>query len=294
MITRRRFLGASAAALVGSAHAAHAEPAAAGAAPVLFVSHGTPLFMPGNEPRIAELRAWGAKLPTPRGIVVMTPHFAARTLQLGRSGPGFAMYNLPGFFKKQLAPDLEYATPSSEALATRLEGLLGQSLERPERRGFDHTTWMPLKSLLPNASVPVIELGYPFPSAKEAFALGRRLAPLRDEGILFLASGGMTHNLAASPAPGEPHAAGAQAPSFVAEFDAWAAERITKRAVDDLVDFRHRAPAVELAHPDDGAHYRVLLVALGIALHAQKPVREIRFPIAGIEASQSKRCVELV
>lgn len=292
MITRRHFLGAGAFALAASARTLRAEPPPASAAPVLFISHGTPLFMPGNEARIAELRAWGATLAKPRGIVVMTPHFASRTMQLGRSGPGFAMYNLPGFFKKQLAPDLEYVTPPSEALASRLEGLLGQRLERPERRGFDHSTWMPLKSLLPSAAVPVIELGYPFPSAKEAFALGRRLAPLRDEGILFLASGGMTHNLAASPAPGQPHAASAT-PSFVTDFDAWAADRIAKRAVDDLVDFRHRAPAVELAHPDDGAHYRVLLVALGIALHSQRSIRDVRFPIEGVEATQSKRCVEL-
>jgi 4,5-DOPA dioxygenase extradiol len=261
------------------------------AAPVLFVGHGTPLFMPGNEARIQELGAWGATIPTPRGIVVMTPHFASRTLQLGRTGPGFAMYNLPGAFKKQLAPDLEYATPPSDALAQRLEGLLGHGTERPERRGFDHTTWMPLKSLFPRASVPVVELGYPFPSAREGFKLGRKLAPLRDEGILFMASGGMTHNLAAGTRPGE--GAGKETPGFVTEFDAWAAEHITKRAVDELIDFRHKAPAVELAHPDDGAHYRVLLVALGIALHARSAAQTIRFPISGIEAAQSKRCVEL-
>jgi 4,5-DOPA dioxygenase extradiol len=203
------------------------------------------------------------------------------------------MYNLPGAFKKQLAPDLEYATPPSEALALRLEGLFGHALERPQRRGFDHTTWMPLKSLFPRADVPVLELGYPFPSAKDGFELGRKLAPLRDEGILFVASGGMTHNLAAGPTPGDPGAARAETPSFVAEFDAWAVERIAKRAVDDLIDFRQRAPAVELAHPDDGAHYRVLLVAMAVALHARAAAQDVRFPITGVEAAQSKRCVQL-
>jgi 4,5-DOPA dioxygenase extradiol len=293
MISRRELMGAGVSALLAaSARAARAEPASsATAAPVLFVSHGTPLFMPGNETRIDELRAWGATIPRPRGIVLMTPHFAARALELGRTGPGFAMYNLPGIFKRQLPPDLEYATPPSEALAERVEGLLGRTVARPERRGFDHTTWMPLKSLFPRADVPVLELGYPFPSPREGFELGRKLAPLRDEGILFVASGGMTHNLAAAPLPGEPSSK--EAPSFVTEFDAWAADRVARRAVDDLVDFRHKAPAVELAHPDDGAHYRVLLVALGVALHARSAAEAIRFPITGVEAAQSKRCVEL-
>lgn len=292
MISRRGLMsgGASALALAASARVARAD-AAATAAPVLFVSHGTPLFMTGNESRVAELRAWGATIPTPRGIVLMTPHFAERKLQLGRTGPGFAMYNLPGVFKKRLAPDLEYTTPPSVGLAERVEAVLGQAIERPERRGFDHTTWMPLKSLFPRADVPVLEVGYPFPSPQAGFELGRKLAPLRDEGILFVASGGMTHNLAAIPLPGEQLRPAVL--SFVSEFDAWAAACIARRAVDDLIDFRHKAPAVELAHPDDGAHFRVLLVALGVALHARNPVQDIRFPITGVEAAQSKRCVEL-
>jgi len=294
MISRRRLMsgGASALALTlaGPSRVARAEAGSA-AAPVLFISHGTPLFLRGNEGRIAELRAWGATLPKPRGIVVITPHFASRTMELGRTGPGFAMANLPGAFQKLLGPDVTYATPPSEALAQRIEGLMGHAIARPERRGFDHTTWMPLKSLFPSADVPVLELGYPFPSPQEGFALGRKLAPLRDEGVMFVASGGMTHNLAATALPGGPPRS--DVPSFVTEFDAWAAERITRLAVDDLIDFRHKAPAVELAHPDDGAHYRVLLVALGVALHARTPAREARFPITGVEAAQSKRCVQL-
>src|SRR5207344_249803 len=135
------------------------------------------------------LRAWGRGIAMPRGIVVMTPHFAARRLQLGPTGPGFAMYNLPPRFKRLLRQDLDYKTPPSTELGTRIEALLGRALPRSERRGFDHTTWMPLLSLFPAADVPVLELGYPYVPESEAFALGQRLAPLRDEGILFLASG---------------------------------------------------------------------------------------------------------
>lgn len=296
MISRRHLLGGGASALAlafaGAERAARADAGSAvAAAPVIFISHGTPLFLRGNERRVEELRAWGATIAKPRGIVLITPHFASRKMQLGRTGSGVAMANLPGAFLKHLGTDVTYATPPSDALAQRIEALFGHPIERPERRGFDHTTWMPLKSLFPHADVPVLEMGYPFPSAKEGFALGRTLAPLRDEGILFVASGGMTHNLAATVLPGGP--SGSETPSFVTEFDAWAAERVAALAVDDLIDFRHKAPAVELAHPDDGAHYRVLLVALGVALHARTAARQVRFPITGIEAAQSKRCVAL-
>lgn len=281
-LSRRALLGAGLA--LGTTSSRALAGATLGPARVLYVSHGTPLMLPGNEVRVAQLRAWGAAIARPRGIVVMTPHFAARQLQLGPSGPGFAMYNLPLRFKRQLPQDLEYTTPPSTALAERIESLLGRALPRPERRGFDHTTWMPLCSLFPAADMPVLELGYPYVPESEAFALGQRLAPLRDEGVLFLASGGMTHNLGVLEG---------RAPNWATEFDAWASETIARRDADTLIDWRSKAPAADLAHPDDGGHFRVILTALGVALHARAPAGNVSFPISGFEGAVSLRCAEL-
>jgi 4,5-DOPA dioxygenase extradiol len=265
-----------------SATGAEAEKAPAS---VLFVSHGTPLMLPGNEARVAKLREWGAGIVKPRGIVVMTPHFAARDLQLGTTGPGFAMYNLPPRFKRQLRQELEYQTPPSAELARRVESLLGGPLRHnPQRPGFDHTTWMPLLSLFPAADVPVLELGYPYVPEAEAFALGRRLAPLRDEGVVFLASGGMTHNLGVLEGA---------TPSWASDFDQWASEALARQDADSLLAWRTKAPAVDLAHPDDGAHFRVVLMALGVALGARTTAKRVAFPIAGFEGAVSLRCVEL-
>lgn len=252
--------------------------------PVLFVNHGSPLFLPDQEPRRAALRRWGATIAAPRGIVVMTPHFASRGLMLGRSDAGFAMYNLPRGLKARLPDDLDYASPPSHSLAARVDALLGPGLARPERRGFDHSTWMPLKCLFPAASVPVVELGYPYVTPTAAFALGRKLAPLRADGVVFVASGGLTHNLAA--------AHDATPATWATEFDEWASDRLSKLAVDHLIDFRARAPFAELAHPDDGGHFRVLLVALGVALGGASGA-SVRFPVVGFDGGQSNRCVEL-
>jgi 4,5-DOPA dioxygenase extradiol len=284
----RRDLGMAAAALFASrTGTASAESIAL--APVLFVSHGTPLYVRQDPARFAELSAWGARLPKPRALVVMTPHFASRTPLLGHEGPGRALYDLPEVFAKKIPPGTRYATPSAEELGRRLRGLL-PGLLPGHREGLDHTTWMPLALLYPKADVPVIELGYRYETDAKLFALGRTLAPLRREGIVFVASGGMTHNLASVDLSQAVNGAerASSVPVFSRDFDAWARERLAAKDVDSLVDWRTRAPAQRLAHPDDGAHFRVLLVALGMADGVTA-----KFPVQGFESGLSKTCVEL-
>jgi 4,5-DOPA dioxygenase extradiol len=277
-------------ALAGAGGPATAAAAAA-TMPVAFVSHGGPLL--AIDPvRGPALRAWGARLPPARGVVVMTPHWGSRHVALGATGPGVARYDFPRWLADKLPPGLSYASPPSDALAQRVEALLGgpPQVTRSARAGLDHTTWMPLRHLLPEASAPVLEVAYPYlmPDA-ELFALGRRLAPLREEGVLFLASGGMTHNLAAV----DLDEAAAPVPSWSQEFDAWAADRVAAHDADALVDWRHKAPAADLAHPDDGGHFRVLLAALGLALAGKTPAVTATFPYSGYELALSVRCIQL-
>lgn len=288
-MSRRSWLGGAAALALGSvARSARAAPAAE--MPVGFVSHGSPwlLIDPVRGPA---LRAWGKELPKPTGIVSMTPHYAARRLELGATGRGFGMYNFPHWLAPNL-PDRDYPSPPSAGLARRVRGLLDGEpvLADASRRGFDHTTWMPLYHLFPAASVPVVELTYPYISDADHFALGRRLAPLRDEGVFFMASGGMTHNLASI----DIHRRVVKPPpSWSSTFDVWAADRLRALDVDQLLDWRNKAPDADLAHPDDGGHFRVLLVALGVALGARRPSRRVRFPYVGYEFTLSVRCAEL-
>jgi 4,5-DOPA dioxygenase extradiol len=282
-VSRRALLGGALACSVAG-HSAAAEAQAQPAA--LFVSHGSPLFLPGNEARRAELSAWGARLSKPKGIVVMTPHFASKNCVVGSTGRGFAWYDLPTPMKRLLPQDLEYPSPASESLARQLDALLGEPVRRDTtRRGLDHTTWMPLLCLFPRADLPVLEVGFPYVPTADAFALGAKLAPLRDQGVLFIASGGMTHNLAMAFDEGP-------VPAFAREFDGWAAETITHGDVDALLDWRRSAPAANLAHPDDGGHFRVALTALGIALGRGGALRASS-PVVGFEGTLSKRCLEL-
>jgi 4,5-DOPA dioxygenase extradiol len=94
----------------------------------------------------------------------------------------------------------------------------------------------------------------------------------------------MTHNLGVLEGP---------TPSWASEFDHWATEALAHQDADGLVAWRSKAPAADLAHPDDGGHFRVVLTALGVALRAKTATTNVAFPISGFEGAVSLRCVEL-
>jgi len=287
ILTRRAVTKAAVGALAMAA--TRKAGAATGKMPSGYVGHGSPHLLVDAE-RGAELARWSASFAPPRGIVVLTPHVRSRGLEIGHVGVGHALYSFPRRFAATL-PQVDYATPSNEALAARVRALLAPLGEVAfgARGGFDHTSWMPLRHMFPRADAPVVELALPFRGEREMFALGRALAPLRDEGVFVLASGNVTHNLAMfSPGATEKPRPWAEA------FDAWVRKSIEQRDVAALLDWRRAAPSAELAHPDDGGHYRVMLVALGVAVGSGDSFASWRFPSEGFETgSLSKRCVEL-
>ena len=254
--------------------------------PAGFVGHGSPML--AIDPvRSAELRKWGAALPKPTGIVAITPHYRARGLKIGHLGKGKALYSFPDFMREKLPRDLDYPSPDNTQLAHTVADFLAplEPSFDESRAGFDHTTWMPLRHLFPDAPAPVVEIAMPFMQESDLLKLGRRLAPLRHQGVFILASGSITHNLASmtfgasSPPPPRP---------FATAFDEWTEKTLLARDVDTILDWRKRAPGADLAHPDDGGHFRVLLVALGASSGVAS------FPVTGMEmGAQSKRCVEL-
>ncbi|MGB2700400.1 MAG: class III extradiol ring-cleavage dioxygenase, partial [Candidatus Phosphoribacter baldrii] len=132
---------------------------------------------------------------------------------------------------------------------------------RDESRGLDHGAYVPLVEMFPEADVPVIQLSLPTLDPRTLFAVGERLAPLRDEGTLIVGSGFTTHNLGWFN-PGAPADAPAPAPSR--EFDHWAAEAMGAQDVDALLDMLAKAPAARQAHPRT-EHWAPLYVALGAA-----------------------------
>lgn len=244
--------------------------------PVGFVSHGSPRL--ALDPVAgADLGRWGEGVGRPRAILVISAHWERTPLRVGTPRTRPVIHDFSGFGEE--LGRMEYAAPGAPELARRVADLLGVASQ--EERGWDHGVWVPLVHLAPRADVPVLQIALPsqLPPA-ELFAVGQQLAPLRDEGVWILASGGMVHNLRRL---GESGPGGAP-PSWASEFDDWAVEALGRGDVDTLLDFRAQAPALALAHPTL-EHFLPLLVALGAA-RADEPVS---FPVRGFELGSLAR-----
>ena len=124
-------------------------------------------------------------------------------------------------------------------------------------RGLDHGAYVPLVEMYPDADVPVLQVSMPTLDPAGLYDIGRKLAPLREEGVLIVGSGFFTHNLRAMSMDGS-------VSSVMAEFDHWGAEALAHGDIDALLDFQHKAPAAELAHPRT-EHFAPLFVTLGAA-----------------------------
>jgi 4,5-DOPA dioxygenase extradiol len=155
---------------------------------------------------------------------------------------------------------LQYPAAGAPDVAREVAALLGRAglpAQLVDEQGLDHGAWVPLLHMLPGAPLHVLQLSLPIEMrAADALALGRVLAPLRDQGVLIVGSGSLTHNLY------EFRQSETETPeSYVGEFVQWA--RRAALAHDDaaLVEFRG-APHSQRAHPSD-EHYLPLLVAAG-------------------------------
>jgi 4,5-DOPA dioxygenase extradiol len=139
-------------------------------------------------------------------------------------------------------------------------------------RGLDHGAYVPLVAMYPQADVPVLQVSLPGLEPASLLALGRALAPLRDEGVLLMGSGFITHNLRRV----DPSSS-LGTPAWAAEFDAWTADALVRGDADSLADFRAKGPGAGIALPTT-EHFVPLLASLGAASGADGPPR---FPITG-------------
>jgi 4,5-DOPA dioxygenase extradiol len=252
---------------------------------VVFVSHGAPTLAL-DAGRGKELRAWAESLERPRAILVVSAHWEAPVLTRGTTSTKPLVYDFSGF------PDelfrVRYDAPGAPDVADRLQGLLergGEKFDRDPSRGLDHGVWVPLVHMYPAADIPVLQLSLVRgASPAKLFALGQKLAPLRDEGVLVMGSGGTVHNLREldpSPAPATPY--------WANEFDAWLANTLAEGDTDSLLEYRARAPEAQRAHPTP-EHINPLFVAAGAASMGEHAVG---FPIRGFDfGSLSRRCVQ--
>lgn len=245
--------------------------------PSLYISHGSPMtaLRPGEVgPRLAEL---AAALPRPRAIIMASAHWLSAQPRVGAHPMPPTVHDFGGF----PAPlyDLQYPAPGAPELAAEVRQRLQQAglpSQLDETRGLDHGAWVPLRFLFPDASIPVVPLSLqPHLGPVRQLALGRALAPLREQGVLLIGSGSITHNLHDVGR----YQDGKEAP-YVQPFIRWIEHRLLASDVQALLDYRTLAPHAALAHPTD-EHLQPLHFAVGAAGPGALGARRIE---AGIDA----------
>jgi 4,5-DOPA dioxygenase extradiol len=227
-------------------------------APVLFVSHGAPTF--AIEPGLLgpRLEILGKQLSGVTAVLVVSPHWQTPDVRVMTTAAPETVHDFGGF--PSALYGLQYPAVGHPQFATEAGRLLmeaGFVAGMDDRRGLDHGAWIPMRYLLPGADVPVFQVSMPHAlDTAGAFQLGQALAPIRESGVMIVASGSMTHNLY------EFRQSGADAADYVGEFTQWIRQAVTSSDMERLVDYRQLAPHAQRAHPTE-EHFLPLLVALG-------------------------------
>jgi 4,5-DOPA dioxygenase extradiol len=235
--------------------------------PTLFVSHGSPMFAlePGQAgPTLTQL---GRELPRPEAIAVISPHWMTRGAAVCIAAEPETIHDFGGFDPRLYS--MQYPAPGSIKYAQTAIDLLastGYPVMSTDRWGLDHGAWVPLMYLYPQADVPVFQISLPAGmSLAQALAFGQALSGLREQGVLLIGSGSLTHNLSefrggrVMDAPISP---------YVAEFAQWVEQSVASGDAQRLVRTFDLAPHAHRAHPTD-EHYQPLLVAAGAAMQAE-------------------------
>jgi 4,5-DOPA dioxygenase extradiol len=231
--------------------------------PTIFVSHGSPMLALQDSPARRFLQHLGQTLPRPEAILVVSAHWETS------GGPAVSLAGQPqtihdfGGFPRALF-EMQYPAPGAVDAAERTAALLesaGIAVGRSAQRGLDHGAWVPLSLMYPDADIPVTQLSIvhrasPFDHER----LGQALQTLRDNGVLVLASGSLTHNLHEF----RGQHIDAPVPDWVAEFEDWMKARLAEGDRAALLDYRRQAPYAVENHPTD-EHLLPLFVAMGAA-----------------------------
>ncbi len=253
--------------------------------PAMYIGHGAPPLL--DDPLWTnQLAEWSASMPLPKAILMVSAHWEAAPLALSAVHEATPLvYDFWGFEDRFYK--MTYKTPDASALARKVSSVIpdNYSLHQHPSRGLDHGSWVPLKVLYPDASIPVLQLSLPTLDPEELLKLGTRLRPLRDEGVLIIGSGFMTHGLPFL----RDFSPDAAVPGWSSDFDAWAKAALHAGDLDELMKFKS-APGMPYAHPTS-EHFAPLFVTLGAA---QDPGQSPETIIDGFYWGLAKRSFQVV
>ena len=250
--------------------------------PPLFISHGSPMFAlePGQAgPLLSQL---GRDLPRPRAIAVISPHWMTRGSAVCVAAQPETIHDFGGF--PQALFDVQYPAPGSPEMADKIVDLVKlHKVEASHDWGLDHGTWSVLKHMFPKANIPVLQLSLnQNMTFEEHLDLARELRALRDQGVLIVGSGNITHNLRRVDWHNGPPM------DWALEFDGMVKQALLERNEFLLLGKESKDRALwNIAHPSL-EHYLPLIYAYG----ASEKNEQSKFIFEGIQmGSLSMRSV---
>ncbi len=231
--------------------------------PAIFVSHGSPMLALEQAEARDFLKRLPALLPErPKAILMISAHWERLRPAVNAPAQLETIHDFGGFPAALF--EMQYPAPSSSELADRVVSLLsagGLPTDIDTHRGLDHGAWVPLVVAWPDADIPIVQLSVQTHLGPEHhYRLGRLLGPLREEGVLIIGSGSFTHDLSSFRVSSGRIDAPEQ--DWVHSFAEWMVSALEDGRVDDLLNYRARAPEAAHNHPTE-EHLLPLYVALG-------------------------------
>ncbi|HEX5732989.1 MAG TPA: 4,5-DOPA dioxygenase extradiol [Blastocatellia bacterium] len=242
--------------------------------PAIFFGHGNPMNALSDN---AYTRAWasiGNSMPHPEAVLAVSAHWYLPATMVTASRAPRTIHDFGGFPRELY--QVEYPAPGSPELAERVQDLLAPtSVRLDESWGIDHGTWSVLKHVFPYADVPVVQLSIDETAPPHLhYEMGRRLAPLRDEGVLIIGSGNIVHNL-------HTYAWGRQGVDpfdWAVRFEQQAREFLLKGDDAPLIDYERLGRNAMLSIPTP-EHYLPLLYVIAVRGEGE----QVSFPVEGVD-----------
>lgn len=242
--------------------------------PVIFFGHGNPMNAITHNDYTSAWRRIGMQITKPKAILSISAHWYVPETSVTITTSPHTIHDFGGF-----PPELyqvQYPAPGDPALARQVQQLLAPvDVKLDNFWGLDHDTWSVLKHVYPNADIPVIQLSInENKPASFHYEIGKKLAPLREEGVLIIGSGNLVHNLHAyawDQHPRDPY-------DWATRFERTLRQMILAGDHNSLVNYETLGPDATLSIPTPD-HYLPLLYVLA----ARQASDKVRFPVEGID-----------
>jgi len=252
--------------------------------PVLFIAHGSPMNALENNDYTQSIKALAQSIDKPKAIMVISAHWTTKGTYITAEDQPKTIHDFYGFPEELY--NIKYSPKGAEKYSKiALELLAKDNVEGTTSWGLDHGAWTVLRHMYPDADIPVFQMSLNVLfNDEEHYKLGKKLASLREKGILIIGSGNIVHNLREID-----FAEDARPAEWAIEFDKYVAEAIRDKKHEDLINYKSVGEAADLAVPTD-EHYLPLLYILAMQEEGEKA----EFVYEGIlNRSLSMRSVEI-